>query len=257
MKQKDPAFLFYFQDFLLGTSFLTDAEVGAYIRLLCHQADKGHITSHMIKTIGGQHWESFKDKFVEIPDEGVFINPRLQEEMRKRKEYAESRRKNRMGVKDMTRHMNEHMSIHMTGHMENENENGNLFLKEGVQGKERSVSSANIPSIEEVVEYFKSCGFTEEDGKNFWSHFESIGWEDRQGRRITNWNARVILWMNQGKQFRPKEERKILASADFTEKKNRELKKQFNENAERIKREGKFTSFKDFIEEPKQKGTKK
>ena len=41
---KDPAVLFYFQDFLVGTEFMTDDEVGKYIRILCHQADKGALT---------------------------------------------------------------------------------------------------------------------------------------------------------------------------------------------------------------------
>lgn len=36
---KDPAVLFYFQDFLVGTDFMTADEVGKYIRILCHQAD--------------------------------------------------------------------------------------------------------------------------------------------------------------------------------------------------------------------------
>ena len=32
---KDPAFLFYFRDFLVSTSFMTFEELGAYIKLLC------------------------------------------------------------------------------------------------------------------------------------------------------------------------------------------------------------------------------
>ena len=47
---QDPAFLFYFQDFLVGTDDMDNDEVGAYIRCLCHQAAKGCITEkHMMK----------------------------------------------------------------------------------------------------------------------------------------------------------------------------------------------------------------
>lgn len=245
-KQKDPAFLLYFQDFLLGTAFLTDEQVGVYIRLLCHQADKGHITTHMIKTIARQNWESIEDKFVELPD-GNFINVRLQQEMQKRKEYAESRRRNRMGEQHMSSHMNKTSSEGLI-HMENENENENI--KERGVGKTSHSTSA--PSMEEVVEHFKSQGFSEEDGKNFWSHFESVGWEDTRGRLLKNWTARVILWMNQGKQFRKTSGEEPKPSR-FIDKSSDEFRKSVKANEERIQKEGKFKSFKDY--QPEKKGT--
>ena len=34
-QKRDPAFLFYPADFLIGTMDMTDEEVGIYIRLLC------------------------------------------------------------------------------------------------------------------------------------------------------------------------------------------------------------------------------
>ena len=46
---KDPAFLFYYQDFLVGTSFMSNEVIGAYIKILCYQADKGSISKeHML-----------------------------------------------------------------------------------------------------------------------------------------------------------------------------------------------------------------
>lgn len=41
---KDPAFLFYSNDFLSGTFLLSDEQVGKYIRLLCIQHQKGILT---------------------------------------------------------------------------------------------------------------------------------------------------------------------------------------------------------------------
>ena len=38
---KDPAILFYTQDFLVGTMMMSDEQVGQYIRLLCLQHQKG------------------------------------------------------------------------------------------------------------------------------------------------------------------------------------------------------------------------
>jgi len=42
-KRKAPAFQFYADDFLAGTSDMSAEEVGGYIRLLCHQWTKGSI----------------------------------------------------------------------------------------------------------------------------------------------------------------------------------------------------------------------
>lgn len=42
---KPPAFQFYADDFLAGTADMSNEEVGAYIRLLCHQWAKGSIPS--------------------------------------------------------------------------------------------------------------------------------------------------------------------------------------------------------------------
>jgi len=42
-KRKAPAFQFYADDFLAGTSEMSAEEVGGYIRLLCHQWTKGGI----------------------------------------------------------------------------------------------------------------------------------------------------------------------------------------------------------------------
>ena len=40
-KNKDPAILFYPEVFIMGTIFMSDEEVGKYIRLLCYQHQHG------------------------------------------------------------------------------------------------------------------------------------------------------------------------------------------------------------------------
>ncbi len=50
---KDPAFLFYAQDFLVGCSDLTLEERGQYITMLCLQHQKGFVTEKTIRlTVG-------------------------------------------------------------------------------------------------------------------------------------------------------------------------------------------------------------
>jgi len=120
---KDPAFLFYPNDWLGGTMGMTFEEKGAYMELLMLQFNRGHMTKDMIGRTVGQLWVNIQDKFVEDKD-GCFYNVRLEEEKNKRKAFSESRRNNRKGVNQYTK-KKEHKSGHMTSHMENVNENVN------------------------------------------------------------------------------------------------------------------------------------
>lgn len=97
---KDPAFLFYYQDFLVGTDHFSNEEVGAYIRCLCHQAHKGKIShNHMSKICQRQDIQkTISEKFISDGNGNLF-NERLSEEIEKRRKYSESRRKNRMKKK--------------------------------------------------------------------------------------------------------------------------------------------------------------
>ena len=54
---KDPAFLFYPNDYIGGTMGMTFEEKGAYIELLMLQFNRGHMDGHMIGHCVGQIWE--------------------------------------------------------------------------------------------------------------------------------------------------------------------------------------------------------
>lgn len=118
---RDPAFLFYYQDFLVGTSFMTLEEVGAYIKLLCFQADKGPLNENdILKKIPASIWAKIQLKFAK--KNGRFYNERLALEVKKRKDFCISRRENRLN-------RNKHMSnICKTyeKHMGNEDEDVNV-----------------------------------------------------------------------------------------------------------------------------------
>lgn len=95
---KDPAFLFYYQDFLVGADHFTNEEAGAYIRCLCHQAHKGSITEkHMLKICQRQDVQKVVIEKFKSDGNGGFFNERLKNEIEKRAKYCESRRKNRIG----------------------------------------------------------------------------------------------------------------------------------------------------------------
>ena len=97
---KDPAFLFYTSDFLTGTSFLTNEQIGKYIRLLCHQHQNGHLKEKDMLKICVTHDEDIFSKFA-VDEAGLYYNERLEEEVTKRKAYSESRRNNRKKKEDV------------------------------------------------------------------------------------------------------------------------------------------------------------
>lgn len=121
---KDPAFLFYYQDFLVGTEFMSMEERGIYITMLCHLADKGSLSEkHMLSICKGYAFSDLlKSKFM-IDENGNYYNQRLLVEVEKRRKYTESRRFNANKEKAYAKHMeNEN---------ENINENNLLKRKEG------------------------------------------------------------------------------------------------------------------------------
>lgn len=124
---KDPAFLFYSSDFYMGTIDMTPAQVGYYIRLLCLQHAKGHLSEAlMTATMGGQFDEVVACKFL-VDENRLYYNERLDEEAEKRNNYTDSRRKNLSKTpthmrEHMEQHMQEQNDVHMSQHMENENE---------------------------------------------------------------------------------------------------------------------------------------
>ena len=91
-KAKDPAFLFYPNDFLAGTIELTDEETGQYIKLLCLQFNNdGYLTERQI------------DKFTKSPEvkskfhkneKGLYFNSKLAKVVEERKRRAEINREN-------------------------------------------------------------------------------------------------------------------------------------------------------------------
>jgi len=122
-KRKDPAFLFYPGDFVTGTQFFTDEQVGKYIRLLMAQHQHGHLPEkHMILICGTYDIDVFS-KFIKDSD-GKYYNERLEDEIFKRKKYTESRANNRSSKNDI--------SETYVPHMENKDKDINKEPKEKV-----------------------------------------------------------------------------------------------------------------------------
>lgn len=88
---KDPAFLFYSNDFLTGVSDLTFEERGQYITLLALQHQKGHLTEKIIKITVPNVSEDVLAKF-SIDEDGKYYNERLEKESNKRAEHSKKQK---------------------------------------------------------------------------------------------------------------------------------------------------------------------
>jgi hypothetical protein len=125
---KDPAVLFYTQDFLVGTLSMTDEQRGKYIYLLCLQHQKGKLTLTDLKSKLTDEDIEVAEKFPKQSD-GFYYNLRMYEEATKRKNYTESRRNNRKKKDDVDILQ---ISKSYVSRMENENanEDANVNLNE-------------------------------------------------------------------------------------------------------------------------------
>jgi hypothetical protein len=93
----DPAVLFYSADFLMGTEYLSDAECGQYIRLLCWQHRYGPISQAFIAShFPNGLFPLVANKFKVNPD-GSIYNVRMEKEKTARHKFVKSRHDNLHG----------------------------------------------------------------------------------------------------------------------------------------------------------------
>jgi len=179
---KDPAFLFYPNDWLGGTMGMSFEEKGAYLELLLAQFNRGHMTEDMIRHMVGHLWDKLKVKFL-VDEQGLYYNGRLKVEHERRKNYSESRRNNIKGLNQHTK-----KAGHMNGHMENVNinENENVFeVKDRGSGKEKwntrpgqeflelDLDETKAGAVRQLFKFTKNHNLTNEELKLLWYVFKA------------------------------------------------------------------------------------
>lgn len=90
---KDPAFLLYSADFLIGVADLDMEERGQYITLLLFQHQKGRLSQKTIRLLVANVSDSVMAKFRQ-DESGLYYSKRLEEEIEKRRNFTDSRREN-------------------------------------------------------------------------------------------------------------------------------------------------------------------
>lgn len=193
---KDPAFMLYSQDFLVGVSDLTMEERGQYITMLCLQHQKGHLSDKNIKIAVGTVSDDVMSKF--IKDEyGMYYNSTLDKVINKREAYSQSRSQNGKKGGRPKKETNENHSETIQKpyakaygkHTENENENINEYIiifeywnTKGVikhrtltEDMQKAIQIAlKVYDIEEVKTYIDRYSTVITDEKYFWHYRWSL-----------------------------------------------------------------------------------
>jgi hypothetical protein len=145
---KDPAVLFYTQDFIVGTITMTNEQRGKYIMLLCLQHQKTKLTLKDLKMYLNEEDIEVADKFP-LQSDGFYYNLRMYEEAEKRKNYTESRRSNRKKKDEVDIKL---ISKSYVNRMENENEDVNVNVNTLVNKNENK--NVNVSVDESVSSLF-------------------------------------------------------------------------------------------------------
>ena len=199
---KDPAVLFYTDDFLSGTILMDYEQRGKYITLLCLQHQKGKLCEKDMYKICSVYDEDIFSKF-EKDENGFYYNKRMADEAEKRKRYSESRSNNRKNKKnkDVSVDKNETSKSyvpHMGNGNGNINENDNSKKVKRVYKKKEFIP----PTFEEVLSYAKERD-REDLARKFYDYFTAGEWIDSNGKKVERWKAKFITWENNTK--KPKE----------------------------------------------------
>ena len=142
---KDPAFLFYPNDYIGGTMGMSFEEKGAYMELLMMQFNRGHMSLQMIGQTVGKLWDTIQDKFLQ-DEKGFWYNKRLEDEQNKRKAFTESRRNNKLGKNQYSK------PTKKAGHLASDMENVNVNEKEDAYTANKGVSFSK--RIFKMAKYF-------------------------------------------------------------------------------------------------------
>lgn len=186
------SFEFYPDRFLGGTSDMSQAEVGAYIRLLCHQFNRGSIpvaTERQQNIAGGPVPEIVLAKFEKCED-GLLRNRVMEEVRRKRIYYSELQsQKGKLSAESRNRGS----TAAQPRHQPEGQPNVNLPIPYSLNNS-LSLSGGSHPALEAVKTYAAMIGIQGSVAVAFWDHFEASGWIDKNGHPIANWQAKLRTW---------------------------------------------------------------
>lgn len=217
---KDPAFMLYSQDFLVGVSDLTMEERGQYITMLCLQHQKGHLTKKNIQISVGNVSEDVISKFIQ-DENGMYYNETLEVVIQKREAYSQSRSENgkkggRPKKEAPENHIkNQEKTICLPyakayeNHSENENENINEIIfeywnnsniikhRELTEDIKKAIEkSLKIYKVEEIKTYIERYAKVISDKDYFWHYKWSLKDFLTRKEGISSFTDEGSKWIN-------------------------------------------------------------
>lgn len=81
-------------------------------------------------------------------------------------------------------------------------------------GKGGGGGKGDVPTLEQVVDRAKIEGIPTEDATQFWNHFDSMGWIDKNGHPIMRWQSKLRTWKITSQQQRYERNQRTSQSSD-------------------------------------------
>ena len=184
MAKKDPAFLFYASDFLTGTMFMTNEQVGIYIRLMCSQHQHGGLIDKIsFMSMVGSH-EVVKVKFIE--GETGFYNIRLMEEMQLRN--VKSTNISKAAFDTWEKRKNTIVPKKDTIVIQSQKDSNTKV-------KKKSTKVIRPEDINEVINYFIENGYRKDVAEKVYRYYSETDWHDSKGNKVLNWKQKCqAVW---------------------------------------------------------------
>ena len=208
--RKAPAFQFYADDFLAGTLEMSQEEVGQFIRLLCHQWNRGSIpveTEKQQRLTGGCVSVDVLAKF-RLCEDGLLRNQRLeavrserdrflQQQSEKGRKSAESRKLASTAVQPDTQPESNSGStvveIRLQPEVNSPSPSPTPNNKEESIAPKSQRSRFIPPTVEEVEIQCAQIGLPQIEATKFVNYYESKGWVVGRSK-MKLWKSALANW---------------------------------------------------------------
>lgn len=185
------AFLFYSQDFLIGTLTLPMEDRGKYITLLCYMHSHGRMTEDEARGLVGDISEPLRAKF-KTDEQGLWYNARLEKEINGRVRFVGSRKRNGNKGGRPQKELNETEAL--------------LFEEPVTTDVLATIKEPEIPPApEKVKKYFMRRGLSAIDAEyetlKFMAYYTGRDWKTNKGMPVTNLKAAITNWLTHRNQF--------------------------------------------------------
>jgi hypothetical protein len=192
-----PPFLFYAQDFLVGTLALPMDDRGKYITLLCYMHEHGRMTHEMVVQLIGEVSKPLRAKF-KTDEAGLWFNERLEKEIKERRRFIESKQRN---GKKGGRPKRGKASFDPS----KETKQKELGFEAQTASLPNGEGWGGAPNAYDVKTCFVSRGLSASEAEyetlKFITYYTGRGWKTNKNIPITDWRSAVTNWLKHRNQF--------------------------------------------------------